>query len=160
MDDASHEDVAEELLSDREDDALLAKNNVCVRRLQAVDESMPVSVTGLTVAISGGTGALGQRTAKHLLKRGAAPHTLAGSKSNNCRGLRGHRVDVASPESVSRFAVEHGSSIDGLIHAAGLCGDGALPSRDLESLRKALKPKLEGALILSAAVDARAPSLS
>ena len=61
---------------------------------------------------------------------------------------------MADPASVSRFAVEHGSSIDGLIHAAGLCGDGALPSRDLESLKRALKPKLDGALLLSAAVDA------
>ena len=66
--DASDEHVAEELLSDREDDALLEKDEVCVRRLQPVDESMPVSVSGLTFAISGGTGALGRRTAKHLLK--------------------------------------------------------------------------------------------
>ena len=61
---------------------------------------------------------------------------------------------MADPSSVTRFAVEHGASIDGLIHAAGLCGDGALPSRDLESLKRALKPKLDGAFLLSAAVDA------
>ena len=115
-----------------------------------MDESMPVSVTGLTFAISGGTGALGQRTAKHLLKRGASRILLLARNTTTVEGCEVYRVDVSSPESVSRFAVEHGSSIDGLIHAAGLCGDGALPSRDLESLRKALKPKLDGALLLSA----------
>ena len=61
---------------------------------------------------------------------------------------------MADPPSVSRFAAEHGASIDGLIHAAGLCGDGALPSRDLESLRKALKTETRRGLLLSAAVDA------
>ena len=43
-----------------------------------MDESLPVSVSGLTFAISGGT-QRGQRTAKHLLK-GALVNTLAGSK--------------------------------------------------------------------------------
>ena len=138
MQDASDEHVAEELLSEREDDSLIEKNEVCVRRLQPVDESMPVSVSGLTFAISGGTGALGRRTAKHLLKRGAARILLLARNTIRVDGCEVYGVDVADPSSVSRFAVEHGASIDGLIHAAGLCGDGALPSRDLESLRKAL----------------------
>ena len=159
MEDASDEHVAEELLSDREDDARLAKDQVCVRRLQPVDESMPVSVNGLTFAISGGTGALGQRTAKHLLKRGASRILLLARNTIRVDGCEVYRVDVSSPESVSRFAVEHGSSIDGLIHAAGLCGDGALPSRDLESLRKRAQTEIrQGLLLLSAAVDARSQS--
>ena len=61
-------------------------------------------------------------------------------------------LDVSDAAAVAVFALTY--EIDGLVHCAGVCEDGALRSRTPETLKKTFAPKAGGALKLGLAVDA------
>lgn len=123
------------------------------------------------VAVTGGTGALGMITAEYLVRRGAS-RVLLLSRSGRSKptdsalwealqaiarrrgaAVEVGRLDMCDAEAIDKFAAMRGSQLTGLVHAAGVANDGALSSRTSETLADAMRPKVDGALRLTSALD-------
>ncbi|PTL78226.1 type I polyketide synthase [Vitiosangium sp. GDMCC 1.1324] len=114
-----------------------------------------------TYLITGGLGGLGLEVARWMVEQGARHLVLVGrrapsaSASESVRALEkaGAHVTVASVD-VSREAevagllqrLDTGSPpLRGLVHAAGVLDDGALPQQNLERFERVMAPKVAGA---------------
>ncbi|HEX5288908.1 MAG TPA: SDR family oxidoreductase, partial [Streptosporangiaceae bacterium] len=115
-----------------------------------------------TVLITGGTGALGSRTARRLVTRhGARRLLLAGRAGPAAPGAAelvaeltglGAEVTVAACDIADRDqlaallgSVPAGHPLTAVIHAAGVLRDASLPALTAEQLRETLRPKVDAA---------------
>ncbi|KAH8073841.1 polyketide synthase [Aureococcus anophagefferens] len=173
--------VAAEVLAERRDDDVRATTAArCSRGVVRVDDGdhdEPSAVAcarlvrGGAVAISGGTGAVGSRS-RRISRAAARRSVVLLSRSGAVRSAdeplreallaaaeeKRATVDVVALDvcdgGAGGAAARFGPELRGLVHGAGVVDDGALRSRTRDTLRRALDPKLGGALRLATAVDA------
>jgi acyl transferase domain-containing protein/thioesterase domain-containing protein/acyl carrier protein len=114
-----------------------------------------------TYLITGGTGALGLRVARWLADQGAVSIALLSRRGSSAEveqsldAIReqGSKVfvirgDVADAESLAGALAQlpvEGTSLRGVIHAAGVLADGILTEMTLDQLDRAMAPKVRGA---------------
>lgn len=113
--------------------------------------------------VTGGTGALGLRTAAWLADEGARHLVLASRRPPGAeaeaaiaalqgRGVvvRVRQADVAQPEQAALLVEEAATlaPLRGVVHAAGVLDDGVLLQQTAERLRRVLAPKVRGAFNL------------
>ncbi|WP_344432151.1 SDR family NAD(P)-dependent oxidoreductase [Amycolatopsis minnesotensis] len=120
-----------------------------------VTDGEPVDLDGGTVLVTGGTGALGTRVVRWLVEQGAAKVVVASRGGTALDELgawaaeRGALVESAACDVSDRQAVErlvHGlTSLRGVVHAAGVVGDGVLGGLDRERFDAVCAPKITGA---------------
>ncbi|WP_416069045.1 SDR family NAD(P)-dependent oxidoreductase [Streptomyces kanasensis] len=118
-----------------------------------------------TVLITGGTGGLGARVARHLAaERGARHLLLAGRRGPDAEGVAeltaeltglGARVTVAACDVTDRSAtaallasVDAAHPLTAVVHSAGTLDDGLLEALTPERLDRVLAPKVDAALHL------------
>ena len=164
--------VAEVNSAGFEDHVALRAGQRFVARLQAagadVTTEKPMSLDpGATYLITGGLGTLGLRVTRWLVNRGARHLCLTGRRpaGNHARETicrlqeQGARVavvsaDVAEPDDVSNLMASIATSLPplrGVVHAAGVLGCDALTDMDWNSVRRVLRPKVNGAWALHCA---------
>jgi len=111
--------------------------------------------------ISGGLGALGLRVAGRMAARGARHLALLGrnAPSNAARKVirtierSGAKVRVFEADVSKRAAVREvldaisseGPALRGVVHAAGVIDDAVLSTQNMESFKRVMAPKVEGA---------------
>ncbi|MFF3847898.1 SDR family NAD(P)-dependent oxidoreductase [Streptomyces sp. NPDC002328] len=116
-----------------------------------------------TVLISGGTGDLGRRTARHLVTRHRVRHLVLTSRQGpaapgaaeltaelTAAGAASVRVvacDAADREQVLAAVAEAGRDhpLTGVVHLAAVLDDGAVDNQSAERFARVLAPKLNGA---------------
>ncbi|WP_236048373.1 type I polyketide synthase [Paractinoplanes ovalisporus] len=111
-----------------------------------------------TVLITGGTGALGRRVARHLATRHGVRHLLLVGRSGRDRGTTaelgalGAEVTVAACDVGDRDALAAllsdltpGHPLRGVVHAAGVVEDAVLANVTPEHLDRVLRAKVDGA---------------
>ncbi|WP_431038435.1 SDR family NAD(P)-dependent oxidoreductase [Streptomyces sp. P6-2-1] len=120
-----------------------------------------------TVLITGGTGALGRLTARHLAARHGVRHLLLASRSGPAApgadtlvaelaaaGAEAHlvRCDIADPEAVRELlaGIPASRPLTAVVHTAGVLDDATLAAQTPERLVKVLRPKAEAAWRLHA----------
>ncbi|MGW4115984.1 SDR family NAD(P)-dependent oxidoreductase [Actinosynnema sp. NPDC004786] len=107
-----------------------------------------------TYLITGGLGALGLETARHLVDQGARHLVLAGRGGPGDRAEsvvgelreRGadvlvRRADVSRAEDVAALLADLPAPLAGVVHAAGVLDDGVLLRLDADRLRTVAEPK-------------------
>jgi NAD(P)-dependent dehydrogenase (short-subunit alcohol dehydrogenase family)/acyl carrier protein len=100
-----------------------------------------------TYWVTGGRGALGMRVAKWLVEQGAGRVVVSGrSTGSNSGKLLEDRIeyracDVSSAEAVQALVDEVGTSLRGIVHAAGVIDDGVVAAQSIERFRRVYKPK-------------------
>ncbi|MCU1503134.1 MAG: polyketide synthase, partial [Ilumatobacteraceae bacterium] len=126
-----------------------------------VNADVPTVRPDGTYLITGGLGALGLATARHLVDRGARSLALLGRTAPNddaaiaIAGLEANgaqivvvAADVADREQLARALQEVGRQLPplrGVIHAAGVLADATIGQLDGARLQAALAPKVAGA---------------
>ncbi|MFI6847351.1 SDR family NAD(P)-dependent oxidoreductase [Kitasatospora sp. NPDC050467] len=140
-----------------------------VRHVSKVRPSTPGAGKDLlkqrgTYLVTGGLGGLGLLFAEHLARTRSARLVLTGRSPLDARreqliarieALGGEvlygRADVADREAVRAVvtaAHERFGAIDGVIHAAGVAGQGSLLTSDAREFRDRLASKVDGTLVL------------
>jgi 6-methylsalicylic acid synthase len=166
----------------REDVIALAPDHTAVARLTAIDRQPsrpvgPVIRPDGTYLITGGLGALGLRTARWLVGRGARRLVLAGRRGLPARHEWGQAHDLATLAKINAVrdlealgATVRVVSLDitdreqaaraldpvaldlppirGVVHAAGAVAGQLLRNVDEHTLRAVMGPKVNGALVL------------
>ncbi|WTD07538.1 SDR family NAD(P)-dependent oxidoreductase (plasmid) [Streptomyces albidoflavus] len=146
-----------------EDQTALRPSGVFARRLvpaPVADSAAPWSPEG-TVLVTGGTGALGARTARLLAERGAAHVVLAGRRGPRAPGMAelaaelapATRVtavvcDVTDRQAMAALLAVH--DVRTVVHAAGVTGAEALETTGLDAFAAVLDAKVRGAEVLDA----------
>jgi acyl transferase domain-containing protein/acyl carrier protein len=118
----------------------------------------PVRPGGVYV-VTGGLGGIGRALAAALAKAGAGTLVLVGRRPGEC-DIPGvtvvfEQADVTDAEALAgAFARvrERYGRIDGVVHAAGVPGGGAVERRDDAQMRAVLAPKVDGTRNLLAAL--------
>ncbi|WP_033261138.1 type I polyketide synthase [Amycolatopsis vancoresmycina] len=114
-----------------------------------------------TVLVTGGTGTLGARIARHLVTAHGVRRLLllsrrgpdapgAGDLTRDLTAL-GAEVTIAACDAADRDALAGllaGRSLTGVVHAAGVLDDGLLTSLDPAKLADVLRPKVAAAMTL------------
>ena len=133
----------------------------------AANSGFVVDPAGVHVVI-GGTGGFGLATAEWLADRGATRLVLASRSGQSSEAdlekigqLRENGVEVAIErlDIADRAAVEqavrrwHHTGLRGIVHAAMVLDDRLIERVDAEALEKVLRPKVDGAVNLEAAID-------
>ena len=123
----------------------------------------PAIQGGGSYLVTGGTGALGLRTASWLADEGARHIVLASRRPSGeavraavaaleARGVavRVVAADVAKPEDAARLVEEAAAlaPLRGVVHAAGVLDDGVLLQQTASRFRGVLAPKVQGAFNL------------
>ncbi|ATB32462.1 type I polyketide synthase [Melittangium boletus] len=114
-----------------------------------------------TYLLTGGLGGLGLEVARWLVEQGARHLVLVGRgepsgeaaralEALRSAGARVHlaRADVSRLEALTQALQALGRELPpvrGIVHAAGILDDGTLANLNLERLRRAMSPKVEGA---------------
>jgi phthiocerol/phenolphthiocerol synthesis type-I polyketide synthase D len=124
--------------------------------------------TGGSYIITGGLGGLGTVVTRWLVERGAGRIVLNGrsepsdAQRQQLDGLDTEIVfvagDIASPgvaEQLVAAAEETGRPLRGLVHAAGVTGDGLVTALTRDGMQRVWAPKVGGALRLHAATASR-----
>jgi 6-methylsalicylic acid synthase len=140
-------------------------------------KSLPSCRADATYLITGGLGTLGRQVARYLADRGARRLVLAGRRAlpprdrwddladpeqraqvEQIRSLERLgvtvvtvAVDIADPAAVRRQLSPAGLGLPpicGVVHAAGVLDDRTVRALDEQSLRRVLRPKVDGALVL------------
>nr|WP_215911530.1 type I polyketide synthase [Streptomyces coffeae] len=169
--DTAWESVLPAVLATEEPQAAVRAGTVLVPRLT---RTFPEDTAGTgtaapdpdgTVLITGGTGLLGRRTARHLITVRGARHLVLTSRRGmdapGAAGLRaeleelGARVTIAACDAADRDALEGLlSAIDpahplvSVVHAAGVLDDATFAALTPEHLQTVLRPKVDAALHL------------
>lgn len=136
------------------------------RRPAGIPRTRPFVEKDAGYLISGGLGALGLRVAGLMASRGARRLNLIGRHSPSKAALEaignmersGAEVRVFEADISDRAAVREvldaitseGPALRGVVHAAGLIADALLPSQSVESLKRVMAPKVDGAWHLHA----------
>ncbi len=118
-----------------------------------------------TYLITGGLGGLGYRLAEHLARRYAARLVLTGrdklddrkkAQLDALKALGGEalylRADVADAAEMRRVIAQARARFDaihGVVHAAGVAGDGSVLTNDWQDSRGMLRPKIDGTSVLA-----------
>ncbi|WP_413098313.1 SDR family NAD(P)-dependent oxidoreductase [Streptomyces sp. Inha503] len=123
--------------------------------------TVPRSLSGGAVLVTGGTGMLGGHVARHLVaEHGVRDLVLVsrrGLDAPGAVGLRdelvglGARVRVVAADMADREAaagVLAGQRLSGVIHAAGVLDDGVLESLTPERVARVFRPKVDAAVVL------------
>ncbi|MER7403723.1 SDR family NAD(P)-dependent oxidoreductase [Streptomyces sp. NPDC000070] len=111
--------------------------------------------------VTGGLGSIGSGLARHLVEEVGAKAVLVG-RSGRGRDtevpwydgnpdvlvLTADVTDAARMREVVRTAETRFGPINGVIHSAGLLGDGAIVHKTVEDFEKVLAPKVTGTLVL------------
>ncbi len=168
-----------------EDQSAARTAHLFVPRLVRVDDADPASTgdagavgsadtwrPGATVLITGGTGALGARTARHLATRGAEHLVLTGRRGRAAPGVAeleaelaalGAKVTITSCDCADADALAEllgslaaaGTPVTTVVHAAGVAGPrAALAELDLEQIAAVVAGKAGGAATLDALLPA------
>jgi NADPH:quinone reductase-like Zn-dependent oxidoreductase/acyl carrier protein len=127
----------------------------------AKDVDVPLVRPDATYLVTGGTGALGLATARHLVDRGARYIALVGRRAPSARATAaivaletsGARVVAVSADVADRAqlaaALDEVSRalppLRGIVHAAGALADATVATMDAAAVRAALRPKVAGA---------------
>ncbi|MEU5718128.1 SDR family NAD(P)-dependent oxidoreductase [Streptomyces sp. NPDC020403] len=133
-------------------------------REATLDENRPGALRhGGTYLITGGCGGLGLIVARHLAEHYAATIVLTGrsaldaARQEALRGLAaGDRVLYVQADSCDADAMkravtqarERFGALHGVIHAAGVQGEGSVLEKNLRSFEDVLSPKIQGTLAL------------
>ncbi|MFE9722737.1 SDR family NAD(P)-dependent oxidoreductase [Streptomyces sp. NPDC005794] len=122
---------------------------------------------GGTYLITGGCGGLGLIVARHLAEHFAANLVLTGrspldeARQEALRGLAdGHRIlyvqadsrDADAMKQAVTQAHERFGALHGVVHAAGVQGQGSILEKDLRSFEDVLGPKIRGTMALDEAL--------
>ncbi|MFJ8060993.1 type I polyketide synthase [Streptomyces sp. NPDC096142] len=146
--------------ADGEDQLAVRPSGTFLRRLVRVEQPMdpgPATSWKGTVLVTGGTGALGVRTATWLAEQGATRLVVASRSGEDAEGadrlweaLAGTDAelvlvacDVADREALSALLTEH--PVDAVVHTAGVLDDRLIDTLDAASLDTVLRPKLAAA---------------
>jgi acyl transferase domain-containing protein/D-arabinose 1-dehydrogenase-like Zn-dependent alcohol dehydrogenase/acyl carrier protein len=107
-------------------------------------------LTGATVLITGGTGALGGLVARHLVEHhGVRRLVLVSRSGGTVEGLDAEveievvTADIADPDQVADLFA--GQAIDAVVHAAGVLDDATVETMTGDRLHRVLAPKTDGA---------------
>ena len=129
------------------------------RLVPATGSAAPIRFGGGTVLVTGGTGGLGARIARHLVERYGVRHLILVSRrtagADAVRGVleaagaevRIERCDVAEPAELDLLLASI-PDLEAVVHAAGVLDDGLLDGLTEARLTRVLRPKVDGALAL------------
>ncbi|MEU6736573.1 SDR family NAD(P)-dependent oxidoreductase [Streptomyces physcomitrii] len=175
--DAAHASVARAFAAQlmggsAEGEVAVRADGAHARRLVAVPKPRAAAETGEpwaasgtgTVLVTGGTGALGAKVARHLAKAGVAHLLLTGRRGPDAPGaaeLRAELVELGAEVTLDACDVADGEALaalldgipadrplTGVVHAAGVLDDGVLTALTPERLERVLAAKTGGALHL------------
>ncbi|MER5338317.1 type I polyketide synthase, partial [Micromonospora sp. NPDC002717] len=153
------------LLSAEEPQAAVRNGVVRVPRLVAATESdAPASSPDPdgTVLVTGGTGALGALTARHLVTRHGVRHLVLtsrrGADADGVADLLAELADLGATATVEACdaadrdalaalldRIDPAHPLTGVVHTAGVLADRTLTSLTAESLAEVLRPKVDAA---------------
>ncbi|MER5556559.1 type I polyketide synthase [Streptomyces sp. NPDC002793] len=145
-----------------EDQVAVRRSGAFARRIVRATPAAPAPAwrPDGTVLVTGGTGALGARTARLLAARGAAHVVLTGRRGPDAPGvaelvaeLAPTRVTVVAGDVTDREAMAaliEAHDIRSVVHAAGTDGVEALESTGLDAFADVLDAKVRGAEVLDA----------
>ncbi|RKT54473.1 type I polyketide synthase [Saccharothrix australiensis] len=150
------------VLSGAEDQVAVRAAGLFGRRVRpAAAPTGPAWTPTGTVLITGGTGALGTRTARHLVARGARHLVLVsrGGRADDVAealAAEGARVDVVACDVTDRDAVAEllarlsaeGTPVRAVVHAAGIAAETPIAGTDLAEVADVLAAKVAGARVL------------
>ena len=146
---------------DREDRLVIRKEKTYVPRLQprAIESDKPLKLNAEgSYLITGGLGALGLQVARWLADRGAKNLLLLGRSKPSKQARQTiteleqqgvtvniAQTDISDRDALKQVFVTYGSSIKGVIHAAGILDDGLLQGQTWTRFQKVIAPKVTGA---------------
>lgn len=131
-----------------------------LRPLDAAEDAEPSPYADGTFLLSGGAGGLGLTLAEHMVRHGARRILLLGRRPLDeptadrvaRLGVAEYVVcDVARPAEVQDLAVRlatEGVPLTGIVHAAGVAGDGFLAKKARPDFDAVLAPKIDGSVAL------------
>ncbi|WP_413098314.1 SDR family NAD(P)-dependent oxidoreductase [Streptomyces sp. Inha503] len=154
-------------LSTGEPQLAVRAGQVMVPRLArvAAPPAAPAWRTGGTVLVTGGTGTLGSRVARHLVtEHGVLDLVLVSRRGPDAPGAAalleeltglGATVRIVAADLADRTAAEEvlaaipaGHPLTGVVHTAGVLDDGVLGSLTADQLARVFRPKVDAALVL------------
>jgi malonyl CoA-acyl carrier protein transacylase/surfactin synthase thioesterase subunit/aryl carrier-like protein len=176
LDDLSRAPIGDELQLARRDGQWLVPR--LVRAPASVDVHLPANWhRSGTVLITGGTGELGSRLARHLVEVHGVSHLLLlsrrGPAAPNAARLRadlessGTKVeivagDVGERETVRALleSIDPAAPLSAVFHLAGVVADGLVDDLDPEKIERVFRPKVDGARHLDELTRSYAPDLA
>ncbi|MFE6286676.1 SDR family NAD(P)-dependent oxidoreductase [Streptomyces sp. NPDC057877] len=104
--------------------------------------------------ITGGGGGIGRLLSAHLVEGYGAHVTWVSRSAGSSGGARAVQADVTDPDALAAALADARRAygpLHGVVHAAGVLGDGAARDRGAEQVRAVLAPKAVGCVVLDEA---------